>query len=61
MVCRTYLGKYEEENDDVLVNCMRAAGDSGSCQWPRKKNECWVSIEYILSGVPVPNWPSLLF
>jgi len=34
VACRTYLGKYDEENDDVLVNCMRAAGDNGSCHWP---------------------------
>jgi hypothetical protein len=48
--------EYDKENEDVLVNFMRAACTTGSNYlWPRKKGECWVPTEHILRILPVPE------
>ncbi len=45
----------DKEKEDLLVNFMRAAGTTGSFQWPRKKDECWVPTEHILCVLPAPS------
>jgi len=50
--------QFDQQTQDVLVNFMTTTRTHGAFQWPRKRDECWVPTEHILSSLPAPSTTS---